>query len=220
MLQHHPNRSPMLQPSHPSIRIREHHALPALIQQQFPIPSSTEPIRTAGRQRGDGYYVTPPVEKRRLAIRKSDSPHLPMLNVTAVKRFLSRPYSVSAEMHGVEVRSKSGATNKLIGFFTNQQIPAASTANSGGGSPTSKKIGSSSKSRITFSEVLPCICQNNQPPELPHRMRRNNPSPPPPIPPKSPALNAKLRLLSQQQQQYNKIPSGLKPAQHPLESSV
>ena len=145
-----------------------------------------------------------------------------MLNVTAVKRFLSRPSSVSAEMHGVEVRSKSGATNKLIGFFTNQQqqVPAASTANSGGGSPTSKKIGSSSKSRITFSEVLPCICQNNQPPELPHRMRRNNPSPPPPIPPKSPALNAKLRLLSQQQQQYNKNPSGLKPAQHPLESSV
>lgn len=57
----------------------------------------------------------------------------------------------------------------------------------------------------------PCICKNSSEqekahavdtsaPKLPHRMSRQFANPPP-IPPKSPAMNARLRALSQQQQQ-------------------
>ena len=199
------------------MRIREHHALPAVVLPALSAfdPASASAGSMSGRTRQrEGYYTTPPVEKRRLSIRKSDNP-MPTINVTAVRRFLSRPTSTTndtAEMHGVQVRkvapAKSGG-NRLMGFFSSSsaQSPSASgsasthsSAAGGGISPTTSNNKKPAKSRITFSEaVLPCICQSNQPPELPHRMNRSNPSPPPPIPPKSPALNAKLRLLSQQQ---------------------
>lgn len=220
MLQHHPNRSPMLQPSHLSVRIREHHALPAVVVPVSDSPASIG-VPNSNIRTGNSRYTTPPVEKRRLSIRKSDNP-LPTLNVTAVKRFLSRPNAAAAEMHGVEVRkvgssksvlgggngggSSGNGGNKGTGFFGHQ--PAATPLPSGNGeriSPTNTVKKASKPRIITFSGVLPCICQSNQPPELPHRMSRNNPSPPPPIPPKSPALNAKLKLLSQQQQQLEQL---------------
>ena len=81
------NRTPMLGPS---LRMREQH--------QTPIGSSgsahlhpagiDDPSYTARRNK-EVWNATPPVEKRRLSIRK-DNP-LPFVNVTAVKRFLSRP---------------------------------------------------------------------------------------------------------------------------------
>lgn len=213
LLQHHPNRSPML--SLPSARIREHHAFPAVITQQQENANSEACAGGGGgggarsRQR-EGYYSTPPVEKKRLSIRK-DNP-LP-LNVTAVKRFLSRPASAEDNLQ-VRKLVPSKSTCRLIGFFESAKTGGTSSSSSGGGglSPSGSTVTTTAtsnnnnnnsskktKTRITFSEVLPCICQSNQPPELPHRMNKNNPSPPPPIPPKSPALNAKLRLLSQEQ---------------------
>lgn len=170
LLQHHPNRSPML--SLASAKIRDHHVIGDGAAQRV-------------RQR-DGYATTPPVEKRRLSVRK-DNP-VP-LNVTAVKRFLSRPMGAGAGDDGVQLRKvvPSKSASRLIGFFEGKGALDAP-----GGT---KKL---ARSRITFAEVLPCICQQqSRPPELPHR---NRPSPPPPIPPKSPALNAKLRLLREQEQ--------------------
>lgn len=224
LLQHHPNRSPML--SLPSSRIREHHVFPAVtaavatattflphhqLQQQENTNSETTGTYGnggVGFSRGrEGYYATPPVEKRRLSIRK-DNP-IP-LNVTAVKRFLSRPGSTEENLQ-VRKLVPSKSTCRLIGFFESSAgktgtmtSPSSGGGGGGGVSPNNKKM----RTRITFSEVLPCICQSNQPPELPHRMNKNNPSPPPPIPPKSPALNAKLRLLSQEQSQHHQPPIG------------
>ena len=244
LLQHHPNRSPML--SLPSARIhREHFAFPlANLQQQQQQHHHLQQdqhinnngheaqhggIVRSGRQR-DGYYGTPPVEKRRLSIRK-DNP-LP-LNVTAVKRFLSRPASAEENLTVRKMVVPSKTTCRLIGFFeSNKTAPVAATA-SALSSSSSNHIGSSLptpprpfanqnkkiKSRITFSEVLPCICQSSQPPELPHRMNKNHPSPPPPIPPKSPAL--KLRLLSQEQSQPQyQTPAPPPPQQKPTISSI
>jgi hypothetical protein len=238
LLQHHPNRSPML--SLPSARIREHHhVFPAVtaamttllphhqfhLQQQQQQENTTtaansEPIGVYGNGSGsggtrtrEGYYTTPPVEKRRLSIRK-DNP-LP-LNVTAVKRFLSRPGSTEENLQ-VRKLVPSKSTCRLIGFFESSagKTGTLTSSSSGGGgssgglSPNGGASNKKMRTRITFSEVLPCICQSNQPPELPHRMNKNNPSPPPPIPPKSPALNAKLRLLSQEQSLHQITPAAV-----------
>lgn len=187
----------------PSARIREHYAFPVQQQQQQQENTNNSESNGIGgvraRQR-EGYYATPPVEKRRLSIRK-DNP-LP-LNVTAVKRFLSRPASAEENLQ-VRKLVPSKTTCRLIGFFENSSSAKTGTVtppSSGGGLSPNGVSNKKMKTRITFSEVLPCICQSSQPPELPHRMNKNNQSPPPPIPPKSPALNAKLRLLSQEQSQ-------------------
>ena len=227
LLQHHPNRSPML--SLPSARIREHHhvfpamtaAMTAILpHHQFHFQqentANSEPVGAYGNagvgigssRTREGYYTTPPVEKRRLSIRK-DNP-LP-LNVTAVKRFLSRPGSTEENLQ-VRKLVPSKSTCRLIGFFESSAVKtgtltsSSSGGGSGGLSPNGGVSNKKMRTRITFSEVLPCICQSNQPPELPHRMNKNHPSPPPPIPPKSPALNAKLRLLSQEQSLHQTTP--------------
>jgi len=147
------------------------------------------------RRNKEVWYSTPPLEKRRLSIRK-DNP-LPFVNVTAVKRFLSRPEET------VHIRKVTPKLPAKVAFSAAiPSGPLSGPAPSHQLQPT-KKL----KSRITFSEVIPCICQSqNQPPELPHRMSKMRASPPPPIPPKSPALNAKLRLLSQQSLQQHSLP--------------
>ena len=216
LLQHHPNRSPML--SLPSARIRDHYAFPGALPQQQQENTSNDAGSNGGvraRQR-EGYYTTPPVEKRRLSIRK-DNP-LP-LNVTAVKRFLSRPASAEENLQ-VRKIVPSKSTCRLIGFFESAKTGnsnTSSSSNTGGllPSPSAGVSNKKMKTRITFSEVLPCICQSSQPPELPHRMNKSNQSPPPPIPPKSPALNAKLRLLSQEQSQQQQQQS-IGQQRHPL----
>lgn len=172
-LQLHPNRSPML--SLPSARIRDHyHEYPppppvkddmnTIINSAF---SSTAAAAAASvgrsigggnRQQREGYFTTPPVEKRRLSIRK-DNP-LP-LNVTAVKRFLSRAPGSTQENLQVIRGSKtttsspspsqsSSSTKLLMGLFGDR-------VDSQQQSQQTKKV----KPRSAFSEVLPCICRQS-----------------------------------------------------------
>ena len=164
--------------------------------------------------------TTLPVEKRRLAIRK-DNP-LP-LNVTAVKRlFFSRGTEETSQIRKMAVKTSPKVIRVTFSPTSGSTpLPCNATPPSSG---SSKKL----KSRLSFCEVLPCICQQQQqqrlhlqqqhqpqqpqqsqtildskPPQLPNRMSKNQPSPPPPIPPKSPALNARLKLLSQQSMKQN-----------------
>ena len=190
-------RTPMLGPPH---RMREQHQLPIGSNSAAYLHPAGIDDPAYARRNKEVWNATLPVEKRGLSIRK-DNP-LPFVNVTAVKRFLSRPEETVFHLRK--------ATSKF-------PLPATRVASSSAPPPppppppqqqqqpqqSSKKL----KSRITFAEVIPCICQSqNTPPELPHRMSRMRASPPPPIPPKSPALNAKLRLLSQQSLQQQSHP--------------
>lgn len=177
-LQLNPNRSPML--SLPSARIRDHYheyppppTSPQQVNDDNSVISSSAAYGVGGggggnrqQQQREGYYTTPPVEKRRLSIRK-DNP-LP-LNVTAVKRFLSRSPATTAaaastrEAENLQVirakasasssaspspsQQSSSSTKLLMGLFGDSQ---SSQQQQG-----VKKV----KSRSAFSEVLPCICR-------------------------------------------------------------